>query len=200
MVEQLFDMGTIKVLSYCMAFFLVCNLIYVIYTFATKKTYYDSIFITCTIYFSALMIEPIGASIKFNSKYGYEVVDLFYFGMIVYIIMLAIFRNNNYFMYNMQWENFYSEIKEIFRRKEIDTYYRQPTIYLGNAEASISHSLNLFSKKVIIVRFQDVDNLIDISEIKAAFAEIQPEERISRYYYLFINIILTIILLVNIRY
>lgn len=199
-LNQLWNIGFSQILSYSTIVLLVGNICYIIYTFAKKKVYYDNLFITFAIYFSALIVEPISASIKFNTKYGYEVIDLLYFGIIAYIIVISILRNNNFFMYNISWEKYYRIIKEIFRKKEIDTYYRKPTIYIGNGEGNISHSLNLFSKKVIIVKFKGVESLMDLDELKSKFVEQKLEVGIARYYYLVINIIITFILLLNVRY
>lgn len=200
MFEQIWNFGISKLLSYSAAILLLGNIIYVSYIFWKKRIYYDNLFITFAIYFTALVVEPISASIKFNTKYGYEIIDLFYLGVIVYIIMNAILRNNHFFMYNMTWENFYSRIKEVLRKRGIDTYYRKPTIYIGNGEASISHSLNLFSKKVIVVKCTDLHSIIDMNDLKSDMLEYDADDKFARYYYLLINLILTIILLVNIRY
>lgn len=200
MLDSIWGFGISKLLNYATAILLIGNILYVIYTFFRKKIYYDNLFITSAIYFTALVIEPISASIKFNTKYGYEVIDIFYFGVIGYIIVIAILRNNNYFMYNMDWDKFYANVKEILHKKGIETYYRKPTIYLGNGEASISHSMNLFSKRVIVVKCAGLDSVQELGDFKLDMMEYGLEDKLSRYYYLLINVVLTIILLLNIRY
>ena len=200
MTEQLWNIGISKVFSYSAVGFLIVNLGYVFYAFMKKRIYYDNLLISFTIYFMALIVEPISASIKFNTKYGYEVIDLFYFGIIFYIIITAILRNNVFFMYNMTWEEFYSVIKEVFRRRGTDIYYRKPTIYFENEEASISHSFNLFSKKVIIVKYKNLSSVISLEELKKAMTEEKIEYQLPRFYYLVINLLLTAILLLNILF
>ncbi|MDO4710964.1 MAG: hypothetical protein Q4A75_03220 [Peptostreptococcaceae bacterium] len=200
MLDSIWSFGVSKLLNYAAAILLICNIIYVIYTSIKKKVYYDNIFITFAIYFTALIVEPISASIKFNTKYGYEVIDLFYFAMIGYIIVIAILRNNNFFMYNMAWDRFYGIVKEILHKKGIETYYRKPTIYLGNGEASISHSMNLFSKRVIVVKISGLDSVQELGDLKTDIMNHKTDDKLSKYYYLLINVVLTVVLLLNIRY
>lgn len=200
MIEKVWNNGIGGILSYLAAFLLIANIVYVLYSFAFKKSHYENLFITFAIYFSAFIVDPISASIKFNSKYGYEVMDILYFGIIIYILVMAIVRNNNFFMYNKTWESFYDATKEIFRKRGIDSYFRYPTIYVGNGEASITHIVGLFSKRVIIVKYEAISSVIDIGELNAAIREQSESDKVARYYYLIVNLIITTILLVNLRF
>lgn len=204
MIEQIWDIGIGRIFNYAAIALLIANIGYVSYSFFVKKTYYDNLFITAAIYFSALIVEPISASIKFNSKYGYEIVDLFYFGVILYVIIIAIVRNNNYIMYNLTWESFYDITKEIFHKRGLESYYRQPTIYIGNGEASITSVAEFFSKKVIIVKYDSISSVMSIDELHADIREYgrKEEYRKERYvgiYYFLINVAATIILLANLK-
>ncbi len=200
MIEQVWNIGISRILSYTAMGLMIANMCYVIYAFAKKKIYYDNLLVSFTIYFMALIVEPISASIKFNTKYGYEVIDLFYFGIILYIVITAILRNNVFFMYNMTWDEFYLVVKEIFRKRQIDTYYRKPTIYFENGEASISHSFNFITKKVIIVKCKDITSIISLEEMKEAMMAEKAQYQLPRFYYLAANLILTIILMLNILF
>lgn len=181
---------------------IIANLVYVVYSFIFKKSYYDNIFITLAICIVALVMEPINASFKFNAKYGFSILDLVYYGLIMYAIVTAVIRNNNFYMFNMSWETFYKIIKEVFRKKGIDIYYRMPTIYIENTNAKIELGMNLFSNNVIMVKFTNVSSIINLKElVKATSQEFNKldtkEYKTARYFYLFANIFITILLLAN---
>lgn len=180
----------------------IANLGYVVYSFLFKKNYYENIFITLAICVAALVVEPINASFKFNAKYGFSILDLIYYGVIIYLLVTAVIRNNNFFMFNMSWDRFYKIIKEVFRKKGIDTYYRMPTIYLENTNAKIELSMNLFSSNVIMVKFTNISSVINLKELVKAISEEfnkleKKEYKSSRYFYLFANVLITILLLAN---
>jgi len=183
---------------------MIGNIIYVTYSFVVKKNYYENIFITIAIFTAALVIQPINASFKFNAKYGFSILDLMYYGIILYVILVAVLRNNNFFMINMSWNQFYKIIKEIFRKKGIDTYYRIPTIYINDSTSKIELSMNLVANSVIMVKFTDIENVIDLKELKNMINEElklinKNEFKSSRYFYLLINVIMTIMLLTNLK-
>lgn len=191
-------------ITFGVALLLVINMVYVMYSFLFKKNYYENIFITMAIFISALVINPVNASFKFNAKYGFSIIDLGYYGIILYLILVSVFRNNNFFMINMPWEVFYKSVKEVFRKKGIDTHYRIPTIYINESKAKIELKMNLFSNNVIIVKFTSVDEIIDISEFKKMInIEIEAlgdkEFRNAKYFYLIINVIMTVLLLVTLK-
>lgn len=191
-------------ITFGVALLLVINMVYVMYSFLFKKNYYENIFITMAIFISALVINPVNASFKFNAKYGFSIIDLGYYGIILYLILVSVFRNNNFFMINMPWEVFYKSVKEVFRKKGIDTHYRIPTIYINESKAKIELKMNLFSNNVIIVKFTSVDEIIDISEFKKMInMEIEAlgdkEFRNAKYFYLIINVIMTVLLLVTLK-
>ncbi len=154
MLEQMTTAGLSELLNTATITLLVGNILYIFYVFAKKRVYYDKLLLTFAIYFFALIVEPINASVKFNVKYGFGILDLLYLGIILYIIMRALLSNNVYFMYNMPWDEFYKIIKEVFRRENVNTYYRDPVIYINDGEASITYSASLFSKQIIIVKIK----------------------------------------------
>ncbi|MGB5823209.1 MAG: hypothetical protein WBH44_03985 [Proteocatella sp.] len=183
---------------------MVVNMTYVAYSFVFKKNYYENIFITIAIFTAALVIEPINASFKFNAKYGFSILDLMYYGIILYVILASVLRNNNFFMINMSWDQFYKIIKEIFRKKGIDTYYRIPTIYINDTTSKIELRMNLAANSVIMVKFTDIESVIDLKELKKMinqeFNSMNKNEfKSSRYFYLLINVIMTILLLSNLK-
>lgn len=191
-------------ITFGVALLLIINMIYVMYSFLFKKNYYENIFITMAVFISALVINPINASFKFNAKYGFSIIDLGYYGIILYLILVSVFRNNNFFMINMPWEVFYKSVKEVFRKKGIDTHYRIPTIYINESKAKIELKMNLFSNNVIIVKFTSVDQIIDISEFKKMInKEIEvlgdKDFRNAKYFYLIINVIMTVLLLITLK-
>lgn len=191
-------------ITFVVASLLVFNLGYVIYSFLFKRNYYENVFITIAIFFSALVIHPINASFKFNAKYGFSIIDLLYYGIILYMILVSVFRNNNFFMINMPWDKFYKVIKEVFRKKGIDTHYRIPTIYINDSKAKIELKMNLFSNNVIIVKFTSVSEVIDLLELKSMLnKEVESFEdnefRSAKYFYLVINIFMTILLLLTLK-
>ena len=186
------------------AILLMLNMVYVIYLFLFKKNYYENIFITTSIFISALIIHPINASFKFNAKYGFSIIDLGYYGIILYLILASVFRNNNFFMVNMPWDNFYKLVKEVFRKKGIDTHYRIPTIYIEDSKAKMELKINLCSKSVIIVKFTSLNEVIDISEFKKMLnKEIEisgdNEFKHAKYFYLAVNAVMTLLLLITLR-
>lgn len=183
---------------------LIINMVYVMYSFLFKKNYYENIFITMAVFISALVINPINASFKFNAKYGFSIIDLGYYGIILYLILVSVFRNNNFFMINMPWEIYYKSVKEVFRKKGIDTHYRIPTIYINESKAKIELKMNLFSNNVIIVKFTSVDQIINISEFKKMInKEIEflgdKDFRNAKYFYLIMNVIMTVLLLITLK-
>lgn len=183
---------------------MLANIIYVTYSFFLKKNYYENIFITIAIFTAALVIQPINASFKFNEKYGYSIIDLIYYGIILYVIVASVLRNNNFFMINMSWEKFYKIIKEIFRKKGIDTYYRIPTIYINDSSSKIELSMNLVANSVIMVKFTEIESIITLKELKKMINEEfnamdRKEFRSAKYFYLLMNLIVTILLLLNLK-
>lgn len=191
-------------ITFGVALLLIINMIYVMYSFLFKKNYYENIFITMAVFISALVINPVNASFKFNAKYGFSIIDLGYYGIILYLILVSVFRNNNFFMINMPWEIFYKSVKEVFRKKGIDTHYRIPTIYINESKAKIELKMNLFSNNVIIVKFTSVDQIIDISEFKKMInKEIEvlgdKDFKNAKYFYLIVNVIMTVLLLVTLK-
>lgn len=191
-------------ITFVVAILLILNMAYVMYSFLFKRNYYENVFITIAVFFSALVIHPINASFKFNAKYGFSIIDLVYYGIILYLILASVFRNNNFFMINMPWENFYKTTKEVFRKKGIDTHYRIPTIYINDSKAKIELKMNLFSNNVIIVKFTSVSEVVEISEFKKMLnKEIETLEdrefKSAKYFYLVMNVVMTILLLVTLR-
>ncbi len=191
-------------ITFIVAILLILNMAYVMYSFLFKRNYYENVFITIAVFFSALVIHPINASFKFNAKYGFSIIDLVYYGIILYLILASVFRNNNFFMINMPWENFYKTTKEVFRKKGIDTHYRIPTIYINDSKAKIELKMNLFSNNVIIVKFTSVSEVVEISEFKKMLnKEIETLEdrefKSAKYFYLVMNVVMTILLLVTLR-
>ncbi len=191
-------------ITFVVALLLILNMAYVMYSFLFKRNYYENVFITLAVFFSALVIHPINASFKFNAKYGFSIIDLVYYGIILYLILASVFRNNNFFMINMSWDKFYKITKEVFRKKAIDTHYRIPTIYINDSKAKIELKMNLFSNNVIIVKFTSVNEVIEISEFKKMLnKEIETLEdsefKSAKYFYLVINVVMTILLLVTLR-
>lgn len=197
---QILNLGFGKVLNYLAIALIILNMIYVLYSFFKKKLYYENILITFAIIFMGFVVEPISVSMKFNTKYGYEFVDFIFIGIVIYVIVLSILRNNNFFMYNMSWEEFYDAIKEVLRKREIDFYYRKPTIFLGNDDAGITHIMDLFSKRVIIVKKKGLEDIINLNDFRTEILKECRLSKFSRLYYLVINIVLTVILLLNVRY
>lgn len=191
-------------ITFVVAILLILNMAYVMYSFLFKRNYYENVFITIAVFFSALVIHPINASFKFNAKYGFSIIDLVYYGIILYLILASVFRNNNFFMINMPWENFYKTTKEVFRKKGIDTHYRIPTIYINDSKAKIELKMNLFSNNVIIVKFTSVSEVVEISEFKKMLnKEIETLEdrefKSAKYFYLVMNVVMTILLLVTLK-
>ena len=200
MINQMSNVGISELLRLMTIFLLSGNIIYVIYVFMKKRIYHDKLLLTFAIYFCALIIEPVSASIKFNVKYGFGVIDFLYMGVLIYIIFMAIVRNNIFFFYNMSWEEFYKVTKEVFRREGINTYYREPTIYIDNGEATISNSVNLFSKKAIIVKIKGLQDIMPQDILSKKMQEYKINFGMSKYYYLALNLIITMILLLNTIY
>lgn len=183
---------------------LIVNMIYVVYSFLFKKNYYENVFITIAVFMAALVIQPINASFKFNAKYGFSILDLFYYGLILYVILASVLRNNNFFMINMSWDQFYKIIKEIFRKKGVDVYYRIPTIYINESAAKIELSMNLVANSVIMVKFTGVGDVINLKELKKMINHEfdmteHAEFKSSRYFYPLVNICITVLLLFNLR-
>ena len=180
------------------------NLVYVIYSFFVKKNFYENIFITTSVFIGAFIMRPIKASFAFNAKYGFSILDLIYYAIIGYLILVSVLRNNNFFMINMSWEAFYKLIKEVFRKKGIDTYYRVPVIYISGSKAKIELRMNLFAKNVIMVKFTGVSSVIELSELKRMLNEefrngYAKQFKKSRYFYLFVNILMTVLILLMYR-
>ena len=200
MLEQMTTAGLSELLNTATITLLVGNILYIFYVFAKKRVYYNKLLLTFAIYFFALIVEPINASVKFNVKYGFGILDLLYLGIILYIIMRALLSNNVYFMYNMPWDEFYKIIKEVFRREDVNTYYRDPVIYINDGEASITYSASLFSKQIIIVKIKGLQYVMTQELLTEKILEHKSNFGIARYYYLLINLLITIILLVNAIY
>lgn len=200
MLEQIPIFDISKLLKISIILLLSGNILYVISTFIKRKIYFDKLLFTFVIYFCALIVEPVSATIKFNVKYGFGILDLLYIGVILYIIFMAITSNNIFFFYNMSWEEFYKISKEIFRREGINTYYREPTIYINNGEATISNSLSLFSKKAIIIKIKGLNYIMPQELFSKKMLEYNITLSKSNYYYLIANVVITIILLLNTIY
>lgn len=200
MINQVSNIGISELLRLIMIFLLTGNIIYVIYVFIKKRIYHDKLLLTFAIYFCALIIEPVSASIKFNVKYGFGIIDFLYLGALVYIVFIAIIRNNIFFFYNMSWEEFYKVTKEVFRREGVNTYYREPTIYINNGEATITNSAVLFSKKAIIVKIKGLNDIMPQETFSEKMQEYKINFGISKYSYLGLNIVITAILLLNTIY
>lgn len=200
MINQISNIGISELLRLIMIFLLTGNIIYVIYVFIKKRIYHDKLLLTFAIYFCALIIEPVSASIKFNVKYGFGIIDFLYLGALVYIVFIAIIRNNIFFFYNMSWEEFYKVTKEVFRREGVNTYYREPTIYINNGEATITNSAVLFSKKAIIVKIKGLNDIMPQETFSEKMQEYKINFGISKYSYLGLNIVITAILLLNTIY
>ena len=200
MINQISNIGISELLRLIMIFLLTGNIIYVIYVFIKKRIYHDKLLLTFAIYFCALIIEPVSASIKFNVKYGFGIIDFLYLGALVYIVFIAIIRNNIFFFYNMSWEEFYKVTKEVFRREGVNTYYREPTIYINNGEATITNSAVLFSKKAIIVKTKGLNDIMPQETFSEKMQEYKINFGISKYSYLGLNIVITAILLLNTIY
>lgn len=200
MLEQVAVHDLTQLLGKTVIVLLILNMAYIFYGFTKKKIYYDKLLLTFAIYFSALIIEPVSASVKFNVKYGFGILDFLYMAIIIYIVIMAIQSNNIYFMYNISWSDFYKIVKEVFRREGINTYFRDPTIYIKDGEALISLSATLFSKRLIIVKIKGLQHIMNQNDFAEKILEQKPNFTLSRYYYLIINIVITIILLINAIY
>ncbi|WP_028828994.1 hypothetical protein [Proteocatella sphenisci] len=186
------------------AVLIAVNLIYVIYSCIVKKNYYENIFITTSVFIGAFIMRPIKASFAFNAKYGFSILDLIYYAIIGYIILVSVLRNNNFFMINMSWEAFYKVVKEVFRKKGVDTYYRIPVIYIDGSKAKIELSMNLFAKNVIMVKFTGVSSVVKLKELKKMLndefrVDYAKEFKKSKYFYLIFNILMTVLILLIYR-
>lgn len=200
MLSRIMSLEVSECLKILILFLLTGNLVHIIRSTISKKIFYDKLLLTFAIYFGALIAEPVTASIKFNVKYGFGILDILYLGVLSYILIIAVIRNNIFFYFTMSWDDFYRAAKEVFRREEINIYYRTPTIYVENGEASISNSGNLSSKNATIVKIKGLNEIISTESFAKKMCEYSKIPRISRYNYLLLNIIITFILVVNTIY
>lgn len=200
MANYFFGENISNLLNYSMATLLILNLLYILYAFVKHKVYYGNSLISCAIYFSALCIDPISVSIKFNSKYGYEAVELIYMLVIFYIIIMAIISNNNYMVYNMKWKDLKNNILDFLESEGKESYLFEDTIYIGNDDVTIKKILLFFSGYTSIVRVKRIESIFDKKKFDAKMIAEKKYEKPSRFYYLLLNLVITIVLLLNLRY
>lgn len=188
------------ILNYSMAILLFMNLIYITYTFIFKKVYYGNTLISFAIYFTALFIEPVSVSIKFNSKYGYEVVEIIYILIIIYIISISIISNNNYIVYNVKWKNLKKYIVRFLKENQREVYQTEDSIYIENYDSSIKRIFSIFRGNTTIIKVKGINGVFDKKKFDDKIRNDNKYEKISRFYYLIFNVFITIVLLLNLRY
>lgn len=191
-------------LSIAVLALLLLNIIYIFYMFLVNKAYYRNFFFSLCIYFIGLIEGPATKSIRFSLKYGFSVVELMYALMVIIFILGIIISNNSTVIYNCTWKDFYASTKEIFRRNKIGIYYLDPSVYIEDRDSrlrlvyKIMYSSMIFVKLYKMEQVEEIKNFSD--EIKKELLERKALSQRSRYSYLMINFLLTIVLILNIIY
>lgn len=189
-----------NILNYSIAVFLLINISYIIYSFFNNKVYYDNVLASFAIYFIALFAEPITISMKFNAKYGFEMVELIYIGIILYIVFIAIFANNNYIIYNLSRNQFSNSMKTLLGLKNKEYYLSKDKIYIENDDINVAFVTSIFYNNAILLKSKNISQFLESEGFNKKIASKKKYNNTSRFYYLAINIIITIILLINLRY
>ncbi|WP_209658107.1 hypothetical protein [Acetoanaerobium pronyense] len=155
------------------------------------------------VYFLSLITPSFIGIFKFNLKYGFSLVELGYGFMVIIFIFILILRNNSVIIFNVNWEEFYSAVKEVLRRNKIQTFYVKPTLYVEGKETMIKMIYSVLNDNMILVKYSRVDELeldgvfLDEIRLELLKEKVKISQR-ARYTYFVGNLILTALLLANI--